>query len=69
MALTWLFQSRRPIPSDAPPLLGEFEYVGPGAEGRIHYLGGGSLYGCPPELSFEQRMRREHEFKGAHQRI
>eukprot|EP00962_Isochrysis_galbana_P006707 scaffold1798_cov118-Isochrysis_galbana.AAC.4 len=28
-----------------------------------HYLGGGSLYGCPPELSFEQRMRREHEFK------
>eukprot|EP00962_Isochrysis_galbana_P026781 scaffold8345_cov121-Isochrysis_galbana.AAC.2 len=38
--------------------------LGPGAEGRSHYLGGGSLYGCPPELSFEQRMRREHEFKG-----
>eukprot|EP00962_Isochrysis_galbana_P012636 scaffold3578_cov112-Isochrysis_galbana.AAC.1 len=26
------------------------------------------LYGCPPEPSFEQRMRREHEFRGA-QRI
>eukprot|EP00962_Isochrysis_galbana_P041186 scaffold15050_cov141-Isochrysis_galbana.AAC.1 len=37
--------------------------LGPGAEERSHYLGGGSLYGCPPERSFEQRMRREHEFK------
>eukprot|EP00962_Isochrysis_galbana_P027501 scaffold8634_cov115-Isochrysis_galbana.AAC.9 len=29
-------------------------------------IGGGSLvahlYGCPPEPSFEQRMRREHKF-------
>eukprot|EP00962_Isochrysis_galbana_P049922 scaffold21393_cov122-Isochrysis_galbana.AAC.5 len=38
--------------------------LGPGAEGRSHYLGGGSpLRCCPPETSFEQRMRREHEFR------